>query len=168
MVPIKYNVRNLIVRKTTTIAAAGGLALVVFVVATVLMMGNGIKRAFGRAASPDVAIVLRKGSSAEMESGIEEKPDGISSLAQAAQVGASRQPVGVGEIIVVVMIEKIGTGVASSKRHRSRRPRGRDEIPHEREAHRRQDADAGAPRKPHRQRLRGRFAGMDLGERRSS
>lgn len=33
MIPIAYNVRNLTVRKTTTAAAALGLALVVFVIA---------------------------------------------------------------------------------------------------------------------------------------
>ena len=33
MIPISYNVRNLAVRKTTTLASGIGLALVVFVVA---------------------------------------------------------------------------------------------------------------------------------------
>jgi len=108
MVPIKYNVRNLVVRKTTTVAAAFGLALVVFVFAAAQMLGNGIKKTLGRNANPETAIVLRKGSDNEMSSGIEEQQVNLV-LAQAQQVGASRKPAGVGEVLVVILLDKIGT-----------------------------------------------------------
>jgi putative ABC transport system permease protein len=107
MIPIKYNVRNLIVRKRTTAAAAFGLALVVFVFACALMLANGIERTLGRAASPDVVIVLRKGSDNEMTSGIEDKQVNLL-FAQAQQIGASKTPVGVAEVLVVVLMDKIG------------------------------------------------------------
>ena len=97
MVPIKYNVRNLVVRKRTTAAAAFGLALVVFVFASAMMLSHGIEKTFGRTSSPDVAIVLRKGSDAELSSNIEDNHVNLV-LAQAAQVGASKKPVGVGEV----------------------------------------------------------------------
>src|SRR6185295_1015019 len=71
MIPLRYNVRNLAVRKTTSAAAVLGLALVVFVFSAVQMLSNGITRTLGRAASPDVAVVLRKGSTAELESTID-------------------------------------------------------------------------------------------------
>src|SRR5687767_10374968 len=103
MVPVKYNYRNLVVRKTTTIATAFGLALVVFVFSCAQMLGAGLKKAFGRAASPDVAVVLRKGSDAELSSGIEDKQVNLV-LAQAQQVGASRKPAGVGEVVVVILL----------------------------------------------------------------
>jgi len=108
MIPVKYNYRNLVVRKTTTIAAAFGLALVVFVFAAAQMLGNGIKRTLGRSASAENAIILRRGSSAEMESGIEENQVNLV-LAQAAQVGASKKPPGVGEVLVVILMDKLGT-----------------------------------------------------------
>ncbi len=108
MVPIKYNWRNLVVRKTTTAAAAIGLALVVFVFAAVNMMHNGIVKTLGRSANPENAIVLRKGSDAEMTSGIEERQVNLV-LAQAAQVGASSKPNGVGELVVVILLDKLGT-----------------------------------------------------------
>jgi putative ABC transport system permease protein len=108
MIPVKYNYRNLIVRKTTTIAAAFGLALVVFVFAAAQMLGTGIKKTLGRSANPESAIVLRKGSSAEMESGIEENQVNLV-LAQAAQVGASKRPPGVGEVLIVILMDKLGT-----------------------------------------------------------
>ena len=113
MIPIKYNVRNLIVRKTTTLAAAFGLALVVFVFAAAQMLGNGIKKTLGRSSSPENAIVLRKGSSSEMESGIEEQQVNLV-LAQAQQVGASKAPPGVGEVLVVILLDKLGTNGVSN------------------------------------------------------
>lgn len=107
MIPIKYNVRNLVVRKRTTGAAMFGLALVVFVFASAIMMANGISKTFGRTASPDMAIVLRKGSDNEMTSAIEDKQLNLV-LAQAQQVGASKNPPGVGEVLLVVLLEKVG------------------------------------------------------------
>jgi putative ABC transport system permease protein len=108
MIPLKYNVRSLVVRKTTTLAAAFGLALVVLVFAGARMLSNGIEKAFGRAASSDVAIVLRKGSDNEMTSGIDD-PQVNLIIAQAEQVGASKKPAGVGEVLVVILLDKIGT-----------------------------------------------------------
>lgn len=108
MVPIKYNVRNLVVRKRTTAAAAFGLALVVFVFAGALMLANGIERTMGRAASPDVVIVLRKGSDNELTSTVEDKHVNLV-LSQAAQIGASKKPAGVGEVLVVILLDKVGT-----------------------------------------------------------
>ncbi len=108
MIPIKYNVRSLVVRKTTTALAAFGLALVVLVFAGAQMLGNGVKKAFGRTASPEVAVVLRKGSDNEMSSGIEEQQVNLV-IAQAEQVGASKKPAGVGELLVVILLDKTGT-----------------------------------------------------------
>ncbi len=104
-----------IVRKTTTVAAAFGLALVVFVFASASaqMLGNGIKKTLGRSASPENAIVLRKGSSSEMESGIEEQQVNLV-LAQAQQVGASKEPPGVGEVLVVILLDKLGISGVSN------------------------------------------------------
>lgn len=108
MIPIKYNYRNLVVRKTTTIAAAFGLALVVFVFSAAQMLGNGIRKTLGRSASADTAIILRKGASTEMESGIEENQVNLV-IAQAQQVGASKKPPGIGELLVVILMDKVGT-----------------------------------------------------------
>ncbi|HVH45212.1 MAG TPA: FtsX-like permease family protein [Labilithrix sp.] len=107
MVPIKYNVRSLIVRKRTTLAAAVGLALAVAVFACALMLAAGLERTLGRAASPDVAVVMRKGSDTEMTSTIDDKHVNLV-LSQAAQIGASKKPVGVGEVLVVILLDKIG------------------------------------------------------------
>ena len=71
MIPIAYNLRSLAVRRATTLATVLGIALVVFVLAASLMLASGIKQTLGKSGSSDIAIVLRKGSSSEMESSID-------------------------------------------------------------------------------------------------
>ena len=162
MIPLKYNIRNLVVRKTTTFATAFGLALVVFVVAAAMMLGNGIRRAFGRTAESDIAVVLRKGSDNEMSSGIEEQQVNlVQALAQ--QAGAARQPVALGEIVVVIIIEKLGTTGVTNVTVRG--------VPEDalkfRTTAKIVDGRAPAPGADEvliGKGLRGRFAGLDIGQ----
>jgi len=109
LIPIAYNLRNLAVRRTTTLAAGFGLALVVFVLAGVLMLSNGIKKTLGRSGSDDTAIVIRKGSDGELASGIEEPNVGLVLAQPGVKRDASGNPLGVGEIVVVILLDKLGT-----------------------------------------------------------
>ena len=114
MIPIAYNIRNLAVRKSTTAAAAGGLALVVFVFSSVLMLSRGIERTLGRAARSDVVVILRKGSDTELSSGIEESQVGLILASQRFAKRPNGNPDGVGEIVVVTTMDKLGTtGIAN-------------------------------------------------------
>lgn len=108
MIPLIYNVRSLRVRKASTLASAFGIALVVFVLASAMMLTNGVKKTLGRAGSPDAAIVLRKGSDAELSSGIDEAQVGMILSAPGVAKGSNGQPLGVREIVVVIAIDKIG------------------------------------------------------------
>jgi putative ABC transport system permease protein len=114
MIPIAYNVRNLAVRKTTSAAAALGLALVVFVVAAVLMLSNGIKKTLGRSADPSGVIVLRKGADAEMASSIEEPNIGLILATPGVAHVADGSPAGVAELLVVIVLDKLGTDGVSN------------------------------------------------------
>ncbi len=69
-IPLAYIARNLWVRRVTTLLTAGGMALVVFVFATVLMMGEGIRATLVATGQPDNLLVLRKGAGAEINSGV--------------------------------------------------------------------------------------------------
>lgn len=109
MVPVKYNLRNLAVRKTTSIAAGLGLALVVFVFASVLMLSNGVQKTLGRSADPDMAVVIRKGSDAELASGIEENQIGVISAAPGVAKAPSGQPLVSGELVAILLLDKLGT-----------------------------------------------------------
>lgn len=110
MIPIAYNVRNLLVRKTTSAAAALGLGLVVFVFASAVMLSNGVKEATRRAVDPRSAIVLRKGSAAEIESGIDATQVALVGAAPGVARAPDGRPLVVGELIVLVILDKIGKG----------------------------------------------------------
>jgi putative ABC transport system permease protein len=114
MVPLSYNLRSLAVRKTTTLATAGGIALVVFVFSAVLMLSAGIKKTLSRTGRPDVAILLRKGSDAELSSGIETPNVGLILASKEVARRPDGKGDGVGEMVVVMTIEKLGTGGVSN------------------------------------------------------
>ncbi len=107
MIPIAYNVRSLFVRKTTTIATALGIGLVVFVLASALMLGSGITKTLVTAGAPDNAIVLRKGADTEMASSIETKNVGLIQSAPGVKKDGTT-PLGSGEIVVVIALDKKG------------------------------------------------------------
>ncbi len=67
-IPISYNLRNLVVRKTTTIMTAVGIALTVAVLLAVLALVNGLRDAFASTGDPLHVMVLRKGGNAELTS----------------------------------------------------------------------------------------------------
>lgn len=109
MIPISYNVRSLAVRRTTTIATALGIALVVFVLASSLMLGSGIEKTMGLSGRPDHAFVLRKGSDAELSSSIENRLVSLIMAAPGVAKDDSGAPLGTGEVTVVITLDKLGT-----------------------------------------------------------
>jgi putative ABC transport system permease protein len=69
-VPLKYNLRNLFVRKTSTLFTAGSIALTVAVFITLMALVNGLKSAFVSTGSPRNLVVLRKNSDTETNSSV--------------------------------------------------------------------------------------------------
>ncbi len=109
MIPIEYNTGSLSVRKTTTATAVLGIGLVVFVFAAALMLSAGIKNSLGKTGRPDVGMVIRKGSDAELSSNFDLADVGLILEGGEVKRTAEGSPLGVGEIIVVCMLEKLGT-----------------------------------------------------------
>jgi putative ABC transport system permease protein len=69
-IPLAYNLRNLTVRKTTTLMTAFGIALTVAVLVSVLALVDGLKSAFRASGNPLNILVMRKGSNAELSGGM--------------------------------------------------------------------------------------------------
>ncbi len=165
MVPIGYNVRSLFIRKTTTIATALGIALVVFVLAASLMLAAGVRKTLGSSGSPKNAIVIRKGSDTEMASSIEGPTIGLIKAAPGVAKDPSGQPIAVDEVVVVITLDKKGTdGQVSNVQIRG--------VPANALAFRPQvHLVAGRPAQPGTdevivgKRIRGRFEGLSLGSR---
>ena len=108
MVPLSYNFRSLMVRRTTTFATAFGIGLVVFVLASALMLGSGITKTMVGAGRDDNAVVLRKGADNEMSSSLEVKTLGIIGAAPGVKRAAGNTALASGEIVVVIAQDKLG------------------------------------------------------------
>ncbi len=108
-VPLSYNIRSLFVRKATTIATAFGIALVVFVLASSLMLSDGIKRTLVSTGAPDRAMVLRKGAGTELSSNVENRAVGVILSTSGVRMDG-QTPLGGPEVVVVLSMEKAGTG----------------------------------------------------------
>jgi putative ABC transport system permease protein len=109
MIPIRYNLRSLVVRKATTIATAVGIGLVVFVLASSLMLSAGIRKTLAASGQPDNAIVLRMGSDAELGSTIDEASVPLILAAPGVKLDDHGKPLGAAEAVVVAAMGKVGT-----------------------------------------------------------
>ncbi|MBA4109725.1 MAG: multidrug ABC transporter permease [Leptothrix sp. (in: Bacteria)] len=114
LLPLSYIARNLWVRRVTTMLTAGGMALVVYVFATVLMMGEGIRATLVATGQPGNVMVLRKGAGAEINSSISRGQAAIiESLAGVATHGQGGKLVSK-EPVVLNTLPKRGTGKPSN------------------------------------------------------
>ncbi len=103
------NIRNLPQRIGGSLVAIIGVAAVVLVFAAVLSMAAGFERTMLRAGADDTAIVLRSGSTAELNSGMSSDQALIIASAPGVVRDGDR-PVASAELYVVVDIQKISTG----------------------------------------------------------
>ncbi|HYJ09594.1 MAG TPA: ABC transporter permease [Polyangiaceae bacterium] len=108
MIPLSYNVRSLMVRKTTTFATAGGIALVVFVLAAALMLSEGVSKTLVAGGRADNAIVTRKGADNEMSSSIESKSVSLVLATPGVKKDETGSALGGGEVVVVIAQDRLG------------------------------------------------------------
>ena len=113
-IPFSYIARNLWVRRFTTLLTAGGMALVVYVFATVLMMSEGIRATLVATGQPDNVIVLRKGAGAEINSSVDRSQAAILESLAGIATDASGQPLLSKEPVVLNNLPKRGSGKPSN------------------------------------------------------
>lgn len=71
------------------------------------MLAQGIRRTMVSAGAPDKALVLRKGSENELSSSVETKYKGLLLSAPGVKRDAMGAPLGAGEVVVVIAMNKI-------------------------------------------------------------
>ncbi len=76
-IPVSYSFRNLWTRRLTTVFTASGMALVVFVFASILMLSEGLKKTLVETGSYNNVVVIRKAAVSEVQSGIDRIPASI-------------------------------------------------------------------------------------------
>nr|WP_295077116.1 ABC transporter permease [uncultured Roseateles sp.] len=113
-IPLSYIARNLWVRRVTTLLTAGGMALVVYVFATVLMMSEGIRATLVATGQPDNVIALRKGAGAEINSAVDRGQAAILESLPGIATEASGKPLLTKEPVVLNNLPKRGSGKPSN------------------------------------------------------
>lgn len=113
-IPIGYIGRNLVARRLTTTLTAGGMALVVYVFATVLMLSAGLQKTLVATGEDDNVVVIRRGSQTEVQSGIARLQAGVvESLPQIALSGDGR-PLISKEPVVLISLPKRSSGKSAN------------------------------------------------------
>jgi ABC-type lipoprotein release transport system permease subunit len=113
-IPFSYSFRNLWTRKWTSILTAGGMALVTFVFAAVLMLAQGLQQTLIDTGSPDNAIVLRGGAETEVSSAIDRSAASIIEVQPEVALNGRGEPVASKEALVLVMVPKKRTNVPTN------------------------------------------------------
>ncbi|MGH7538808.1 MAG: ABC transporter permease [Gemmatimonadales bacterium] len=122
-IPLSYVWRSLWARRTTTALTLGGLALVVFVFASVLMLAHGVERTLVETGAADNVIVLRRSANSELVSQVDRGTADIVATQPEVAVSASGQPLVSGEVNVVINLFKKRTNDLSNITVRGVSPR---------------------------------------------
>ncbi|RDJ98891.1 ABC transporter permease [Paraburkholderia lacunae] len=113
-IPLAYIARNLWTRRLTTMLTAGGLALVVFVFATVLMLDAGLKKTLVSTGERDNVVVIRKGAETEVQSAIDRNQASIMEMHPSVAIGEDGRPLASKEAVVLISLVKSGSNKPSN------------------------------------------------------
>ena len=106
VIPFSYTAKNLGARKMTTALTAAGMALVVFVFATVLMLQEGLKKTLVDTGSPDNVVVTRRSAGTEMQSGIDRAQSAVVESQPEIAYGAEGKVRVSKEMVVLITLQK--------------------------------------------------------------
>ena len=109
-IPFSYVFRNLWTRKLTTLLTAGGMAMVVFVFAAVLMLDAGLKKTLVSTGSPENAILLRQSAQTEIQSSITRDQASLVQTLPGVARDQAGEPMVSREILVLAQIPAKGGG----------------------------------------------------------
>jgi len=113
-VPLTYVVRNLGARKVTTALTAGGMALVVYVFATVLMLEEGLRKTLVDTGSWDNVVVVRRSAGTEVQSGVDREQAGVAESQPEVVIGANGERLVSKETVVLISLNKRGSDKPSN------------------------------------------------------
>jgi ABC-type lipoprotein release transport system permease subunit len=113
-IPLSYTWRNLAARKLTTLLTASGMALVVFVFATVLMLEEGLRKAMVDTGSPDNVILTRRSAGTEVQSLVERDQAAIVENQPEVAYGIDGARLASKETIVLIALAKRDSNKASN------------------------------------------------------
>ncbi|HEY6193055.1 MAG TPA: ABC transporter permease [Bacteroidota bacterium] len=109
-VPFTYILRSLWTRRLTTILTIGGITLVTFVFAAVLMLAYGLEKTLIATGSDDNVIVIRRAAQSELQSQIDRDAARNVELQPEVALDAGGKPIATNEVFVIINLMKIAGG----------------------------------------------------------
>jgi ABC-type lipoprotein release transport system permease subunit len=113
-IPLAYIARNLSARKLTTILTAGGMALVVYVFTTVLMLSAGLEKTMVATGRDDNVIVIRRASQTEVQSSVDRPSAAIIESLPEIAAGLDGRKLMSREPVVLINLPKRDSGKPSN------------------------------------------------------
>ncbi|HTR45137.1 MAG TPA: ABC transporter permease [Thermodesulfovibrionales bacterium] len=113
-IPVYYSFRNLWTRRFTTVLTASGMALVVFVFASILMLAEGLRKTLVETGSFDNVVVIRRASASEMQSGVDRASAAIVETQPEVATGEGGRPFLAKEVVVLINLPKRGSDKPSN------------------------------------------------------
>jgi ABC-type antimicrobial peptide transport system permease subunit len=113
-IPISYNFRNLWTRRLTTVLTLSGMALVVFVFASILMLAEGLRKTLVETGSHDNVVFLRKGAATEVVSGVSRDQASILETLPEIASNPKGQKLLAKEAVVLIALPKKRSGTPSN------------------------------------------------------
>ena len=111
---LAYSLRNLRVRKLTTLLTAGGMALVVFVYAAVLMLDSGLRQTLVATGDDTNVIFVRRSAEVEIQSILDREQARIIESQPEVMIGADGTPLVSKELVVLIALPKRGSEQVSN------------------------------------------------------
>jgi ABC-type antimicrobial peptide transport system permease subunit len=105
-IPFSYILRNVAARRLTTTLTAGGMALVVYVFATVLMLAAGLERTLVATGQDDNVVVIRRAAQTEVQSGVDRRQAGVVESLPGIAIGRDGQKLISKEPVVLINLPK--------------------------------------------------------------
>jgi len=106
-IPLSYSARSLWARRTTTVATAVGIALVVFVLAASQMLSSGMRSTLLRSGRDTNALVMQHDAYAEVESRMRQGAFTAAAGAPGVRRSAQGEPLVSGEALVQIFVPRV-------------------------------------------------------------
>jgi putative ABC transport system permease protein len=112
-IPFSYSFRSIAVRKTASLMAVLGIALVVLVFNVLLALAAGFRRAVATSGNPQNLIVQRKGAESELGSQVSRAEGRILEDLPCVARGADGERLFLFESVLVILMQKLSGGDAN-------------------------------------------------------
>ena len=109
-IPLSYNVRNVRQRWRVTLLAVSGIALVVAVLIVLIALESGLRIALASTGSPGNAIVVQRGATQELTSGIGRENANVIATDDRVARDAAGRPLASPEIVVIATLPRKSDG----------------------------------------------------------